>query len=254
MSDAMIIPGSTGGQSKLGRFIDHNETYGPHVLENFFSRLNSVATLVDLGAGSGRDLRIAKKFFPSAKTIAIENHPEYVKKLTDIDQVFPVNLERDMLPFQDESIDLILANQVLEHTKEIFWIFHEVTRSLKLGGHFIIGVPNIASFHNRLLLLLGHQPTQHKLYSAHVRPFSKQDTINFTEVCFPGGYELVQFAGSQFYPLPKSLARAAAKLAPGMAFSIFFLFKKVKPYTTQFLDHPVKAQLETNFFLGGRSA
>ena len=38
------------------------------------------------------------------------------------------NIERDDLPLADGQADLIIANQVLEHTKEIFWIFHEVSR------------------------------------------------------------------------------------------------------------------------------
>lgn len=244
------IPGSTGGQSILGRLIDHTETYGPHIIRSFLSSLTDVQTVVDIGAGPGRDLKIARDIFPTAKTIAIENYPEYISKLQGIDEVFPANIERDSLPFGDESMDVMMANQVLEHTKEIFWIFHEVTRSLKVGGHLIIGVPNVASLHNRLLLLLGYQPTQHKLYSAHVRPFSKKDTVTFTQVCFPGGYELVKFAGSQFYPLPKPLTRMACRLAPTMAFSIFFMFRKIKPYHREFLEHPIKAQLETPFFLG----
>lgn len=251
MTDSKAIPGSTGGQSKFAFMIDHSETYGSHVIEAFLSHLKSIETIADLGAGPGRDLAIAKSLFPQAQTIAIESYPAYIQKLTNVDQVFPTNIERDRLPFVDESIDVIMANQVLEHTKEIFWIFHEVTRSLKVGGHFIIGVPNIASLHNRLLLLLGGHPTQHKAYSAHVRPFSKHDTVAFTEVCFPGGYKLIKFAGSQFYPFPKTIARIAAKYAPAMAFSIFFMFQKVRDYSEQFLEHPVKANLETPFYLGG---
>ncbi len=250
MADSRAIPGATGGQSRLAMFIDHSETYGPHVIQSFLQSLNPIETIADLGAGPGRDLHIARDIFPQVKTIAIENHPESIKKLTEIDEVYPINIERDRLPFANESIDVIMANQVLEHTKEIFWIFHEVTRSLKVGGHFIMGVPNVASFHNRLLLLLGRQPTQHKLYSAHVRPFSKHDTIAFTNICFPGGYELVQFAGSQFYPLPKKLARIASRFAPSLSFSIFFMFRKLKSYHKEFIEHPVKAQLETPFFLG----
>jgi SAM-dependent methyltransferase len=196
-------------------------------------------------------LQIAKEIFPAAKKIAIENYPENVAALRGkADQILPLNLERDPLPFAAESLDVIMANQLLEHTKEIFWIAHEVTRCLKVGGYFIMGVPNIASFHNRLLLLLGQHPTQHKLYSAHVRPFSKRDTVKFMDICFAGGYELLSFAGSQFYPLPAGLSRLACRLLPGMAFSIFFLFRKLKPYKTEFLDHPLNANLETPFYLG----
>lgn len=248
------LPGMTGGQSILGRLIDHNETYGPHLIRAFLQHIahsQTVNTIADIGAGSGRDLQIAQTVFPHAKKIAIESYPENIALLREkVDQVVPVNIENESLPFVAESLDIVIANQVLEHTKEIFWIMHEITRCLKVGGHFIMGVPNVASLHNRLLLLFGQHPTQHKLYSAHVRPFSKSDTKKFMAICFPDGYALEKFAGSQFYPFPAWLTRILCPLLPGMAFSIFFLFRKLKPYHTEFLDHPVKAKLETPFFLG----
>ena len=54
----------------------------------------------------------------------------------------------------------MIANQILEHTKEVFWIWHEIARVLAPQGQLILGVPNLASAHNRLLLLLGRQPTR----------------------------------------------------------------------------------------------
>ena len=118
----------------------------------------------------------------------MEGGTEYAYALAGkADEIHVANIERDDLPLADGQADLIIANQVLEHTKEIFWIFHEVTRSLRTGGHFLFGVPNICSLHNRFLLLVGRQPTQHKVCSAHVRPFSKGDTLAFLSACFPGG-------------------------------------------------------------------
>jgi SAM-dependent methyltransferase len=253
MQDVQFTPlfGSKGGQHPLAGLIDHSETYGPHIIDRFIRSLRDVKIAADLGAGSGRDLGIVKRAYPAATTIAIEAGHTYADALrSKIDRVEVLNIERDQLPFADESVDLIMANQVLEHTKEVFWIFHEVSRSLEVGGHFLFGVPNIASFHNRLLLLLGRQPTQHKLCSAHVRPFSKGDTMTFLNVCFPGGYELAAFAGAQFYPFPPKLARIFSGLFPQSAFSIFFLIRKTKPYAGEFVTYPVQAALETNFWLG----
>ncbi|KAA6344752.1 hypothetical protein EZS27_007641 [termite gut metagenome] len=94
-------------------------------------------------------------------------------------EVIDINLEKDVLPFADESVDLIIANQVMEHCKEIFWINSEIFRCLRPGGHLFLGVPNVLSLHNRLLGMFGFHPTQHKSLSAHVRPFSKRDIIQF---------------------------------------------------------------------------
>jgi len=102
------------------------------------------------------------------------------------------------------------------------------------------------------LLAMGKQPTQHKLCSAHVRPFSKKDTLAFLNACFPGGYELEKFRGSQFYPPPPGrLVRLLADTFPTLAFTIFFLIRKTREYENEFATYPARAQLETNFWTGG---
>lgn len=243
--------GSTGGSHWLARWTDQRETYGPHVIESLVSGLSNLRVVLDLGAGSGRDLGIVRKVHPSATLIAVEGGNEYAQALSGkADKIYVANIERDRLPVLDGQADLIIANQVLEHTKEIFWIFHEISRSLKLGGHFLFGVPNICSLHNRFLLLVGKQPTQHKVCSAHVRPFSKNDTLTFLNACFPGGYKLATFRGAQFYPFPRRLARFFADKLPTFAFTIFFLIQKTKEYCGEFATYPARAHLETNFWTG----
>jgi SAM-dependent methyltransferase len=243
--------GSSGGSHPLAKFTDQRETYGPKVVEELVASLQTLNLVVDLGAGSGRDLEIVHHLHPRAKLVAIEAGQEYAKALNGkADRICVANIERDPLPLADREADLIIANQILEHTKEIFWIFHQVARSLKVGGHFLFGVPNICSLHNRFLLIIGKQPTQHKLCSAHVRPFSKQDTIAFLDACFPAGFRMVKFRGAQFYPFPGKLARALANAFPTFAFTIFFLIQKVREYEGEFASYPARALLETNFWTG----
>jgi hypothetical protein len=115
----------------------------------------------------------------------------------------------------------------------------------------MIGVPNLASLHNRLLLAVGRQPTSIQSNSAHIRGYTRSDFVNLLR-CFSEGYKLQSWAGSNFYPLPRILARHASRIFPSMAWGIFMLFKKSRPYAKEFLDYPVSAQLETNFFLGPR--
>jgi SAM-dependent methyltransferase len=243
--------GSTGGSHRLARFTDQRETYGPLVVEQLVRDLANLKVVVDLGAGSGRDLEIVRRLHPQAKLIAVEGGTEYAHALMGkADEIHVANIERDDLPLADGQADLIIANQVLEHTKEIFWIFHEVSRSLKIGGHFLFGVPNICSLHNRFLLLFGRQPTQHKVCSAHVRPFSKGDTLGFLNACFPDGYRLAKFRGAQFYPFPARFSRLLANAFPTFAFTIFFLIRKIAEYHDEFATYPARAQLETNFWTG----
>ncbi len=248
---AKALFGSAGGSHALAKFTDQRETYGPHVVEQLVRNLSDLRVVVDLGAGSGRDLEIVRRLHPQAKLIAVEGGTEYAQSLAGkADEIHVANIERDNLPLTDGQADLIIANQVLEHTKEIFWIFHEVSRSLKVGGHFLFGVPNICSLHNRFLLLVGRQPTQHKVCSAHVRPFSKGDTLAFLNACFPRGYQLTDFRGAQFYPFPARLSRLLAGVFPTFAFTIFFKIRKMAEYHGEFATYPARAQLETNFWTG----
>ncbi|MDR1489859.1 MAG: class I SAM-dependent methyltransferase [Desulfovibrio sp.] len=235
-------------KSKLLKFVDHNETYGLCVIKGYLERISSVESAVDLGAGIGRDLGFIKTKFPDASLYAVECMHDNITSLENKGiKTYPINIEAGILPFQDESIDLFICNQILEHTKELFFILHEITRSLKIGGILIVGVPNVASLHNRIGLLFGKHPTQAKACSAHIRCFSKNDFLLFLQECFPKGYSLNSFDGSQFYPFPRFLSRPLARLFPSMAFSIFFLLQKTKEYKSSFLEYPIKASLETNF-------
>ena len=231
--------------------IDRTLNYGRHHIYNFLLDAMPYSSVLDIGAGGGNDLALANKVAPDAKSVAIEAYAPYVEKLALRGiQVHSLNIEKDHFPFTDKSIDVVIANQVLEHTKELFWIFHEISRVLPVGGKLLIGVPNLASLHNRLLLLIGRQPTPIKNASAHVRGYTKNDIIQFLSLCFPGGYKLISFGGSNFYPFPSLFARPLARLLPNMAWGIFLMFEKQKSYSQQFLDYPCLTSLETNFYLG----
>jgi SAM-dependent methyltransferase len=231
--------------------IDRSLNYGREHIESFLESSAPYASVLDLGAGSGADLLLARKKAPEARLLALEGLPANLERLVALGVEAKLHeLERDRFPYPDQSIDVVMANQVLEHTKEIFWIVHEVSRTLRVGGRFIVGIPNLAALHNRVLLGLGRQPSPIKTLSAHVRGFTRGDFLDFLDGCFPQGYRLVDFRGANFYPFPPLLARPLARIFPTLAWGIFFLLEKTKPYSREFLDAPMREQLETPFFLG----
>jgi len=231
--------------------IDRNLNYGRHLIERFLKNSKPFIKVLDLGAGKGNDLLIAKKIVPGCKLNAVENYKPYVIQLIENDiEVHSLNIENEKLPFEDNSFDVVIMNQIMEHVKEVFWILHEVSRIVKLNGFFIVGVPNLASLHNRFLLSLGKQPTSIKNNSAHVRGYTFSDFKNLLNSGFPNGWELCDFGGSNFYPFPPPIAKTLAKLFPYMAWGIFMHWKKTKKYENGYLNYPINKHLETNFYLG----
>jgi len=232
--------------------IDRELSFGRHIIEKFIRNSQHIDHVLDLGAGHGNDLHVARSLNKNVELSAIECYPDYAKELKEKGiNVYGIDLEKDKLPFEDESVDVIIMNQVMEHVKEVFWILHEISRVLKIGGNFIVGVPNLASFHNRLLLLVGEQPSSLKNYSCHVRGYTKGDLLKLIDAGFEDGYSLKEFGGSNFYPFPPFIAKPFANLFPSMAWGIFFRFEKVEPYENDgFITFPIKEQLQTNFYVG----
>jgi SAM-dependent methyltransferase len=234
----------------MNEMIDRSLNYGRHHIRSFLKKASSADLIVDLGAGVGDDLLSARKIWPRAKLKAVENWAPNIESLEKSGiSVLPLDIERDRLPFDDESVDVFIANQVLEHAKEVYWIFHEVSRTLKRGGIFIIGVPNLAALHNRVLLAIGRQPSPIKTASAHVRGYTRLDIEEFLEI-FTEGYCTEAFGGSNFYPFPPVIARKLAAIFPNLAWGIFLMLRKKKTYQSEFLKFPLDKHLETSFYLG----
>ena len=123
--------------------LDPRLNYGREIVSRYLSSVAPFNTALDLGAGEGKDLEAARSACPTVRALAVEGYPPYAEQLESLGfEVHRIDLEHDRLPFGDNSIDVIMTNQVLEHIKEVFWIFHEISRILGIRGHLIIGVPN----------------------------------------------------------------------------------------------------------------
>jgi SAM-dependent methyltransferase len=70
-------------------------------------------------------------------------------RVTDLDESWPVT---------ESSIDVVHANQVIEHVARLDHFVQETKRVLKPGGTAVVCTENLASWHNIGALLLGWQP------------------------------------------------------------------------------------------------
>ena len=85
------------------------------------------------------------------------------------------DLNRDRFPFDDGQFDLIFAGEVIEHLVDTDGFLDEIYRCCKPGGNLLLTTPNLASFENRVRLLLGMYPkwlNYNLTESGHVRGYT----------------------------------------------------------------------------------
>lgn len=206
--------------------------------------------VLDVGMGSAQDLRSVAAALDGRPLmlLGVESHAPSVQAARELGiEVHALDIERQRLPFEDARIDVVIANQVLEHTKELFWIFSEVARVLKPGGAFVAGVPNLASLHSRVMLLMGMQPSPVEVLGPHVRGFTRGGFARFARA---GGFFSVRAVrGANFYPFPPLLARPLARALPTFAVSLFFLCVRTEKEGS-FLQVLDERAFETPYFRG----
>jgi SAM-dependent methyltransferase len=161
--------------------------------------------------------------------------------------VHALDAERSRFPFEGRFFDVVLANPVLEHTKEIFWIASEVSRVLKPGGAFVVGVPNLASLHSRAMLLLGLQPSPIEVLGPHVRGYTKGGLSRFLTA--GGFFDLLEVRGANFYPFPPAVAKPLSRVFPTLSVSLFFRCRRTDKEGV-FLDVLREHSFETEYFRG----
>jgi SAM-dependent methyltransferase len=121
----------------------------------FYDRINSVLerdfVVLDLGCGRGsatedpipwrRRLQVFKG--RCARVIGADVDP--VGESNPLLDEFRL-IEAGKLPMEDESVDLCIADAVLEHVADVDSFFSECARVLKVGGYLFIRTPNAFNY------------------------------------------------------------------------------------------------------------
>jgi methionine biosynthesis protein MetW len=115
------------------------------------------AKILEIGCGNGKfSKQIGDKIGGEVYGIEISRKQAAEARRNGINMV--VGDIDQGLPFRDESFDLVISNQVIEHVNNTDNFVIECHRVLKNGGICIASTPNLASFHNIFSLMLGYQP------------------------------------------------------------------------------------------------
>jgi methionine biosynthesis protein MetW len=112
--------------------------------------------VLDIGCGDGSFIA---KFKKHCETFGVDISKSAVKMAKEAGiNAYEADVSSQKLPFQDEYFDIIYMGDVIEHLTNPDFAINEVHRVLKSNGFLVLSTPNLASWINRLLLLLGMQP------------------------------------------------------------------------------------------------
>jgi SAM-dependent methyltransferase len=114
------------------------------------------------------------------------------------------DLDSTPYPLEDESFDLALMTEVLEHLREYpLQALAEVRRILRPGGLLVLTTPNAASLQNRLRLVFGksvHTPLGDWMFGLpHARHAREYTATELRQLVIRAGLEVVHFDARHFY-------------------------------------------------------
>ena len=135
------------------------------------------------------------------------------------------------LPFEEDSFDAVVANQVLEHLHNTDLFITEIYRVLRPGGYAVVSTPNLAAWHNIACLFLGWVPFSVSLLQragvgnplfpkseGHVEHYPEHYRIptyrGLKEMLLHYGFRKEKMIGTGYYPLTIPIARLASRLNP----------------------------------------
>jgi SAM-dependent methyltransferase len=127
--------------------------------------------VLDLGC---RDGALTQAYLPGNEVVGVDADREALAAASGLGiETHWADLDQP-LGFADESFDVVVAGELLEHLRDPHALVGEIRRVLRPGGTFVASVPNAYRLKGRLRFLFGRppesDPTHLQMFSAgHVR-------------------------------------------------------------------------------------
>ena len=148
-----------------------------YLTERFFTQLGC---LLDVGAGRGNALvGFVRNGFD------VKGVDKNITPLSDMD-IRECDLEKDILPFNDNSFDWVYSKSVIEHISNTHHFIQEIYRVLKPDGAVVCLTPDWGTDYK----IFWDDPT-------HVKPFTRRGLQKAFEL-----EDFIDIECEQFYQLP----------------------------------------------------
>ena len=145
----------------------------------------NVDRLFEVGCGAGDTLAFLKESGRCNWAGGIELFHDVAEKARDkVDFILEGSIEKAELPFERNSIDVILCLDVLEHLVDPWVVVSQLHTLLKPGGVLICSIPNVRNYRVVIpLLFLGRwRYTAYGILDrTHLRFFTKESAISLVE-------------------------------------------------------------------------
>lgn len=132
---------------RLGRYAALAETIAGYINEAGGNK-NENILLLDAGSGSGRVLRYLEShnITDQIEFHAIDNDPKRIQSLYSSESYHKITCcdLTDKLQYDDNTFDIVICEQVLEHITDARSVLNELSRVLNPGGLLIVGVPTFS--------------------------------------------------------------------------------------------------------------
>lgn len=115
--------------------------------------------LLDIGCANGSITLLLKEALKAEEVFGVELSLQGVEEARQRGiKAYQLDLDKEKLLFPDNFFDAVFAGEVIEHLFNPDHLLEEIHRVLKTNGFAVITTPNLAAWHNRIVILLGCQP------------------------------------------------------------------------------------------------
>jgi|TARA_R110000824_G_scaffold89208_1_gene218939 SAM-dependent methyltransferase len=154
--------------------------YPAKFCHELFSKYDSNSKILDVGCGNG-------DFTTELQLMGFDVHGIDMVEASPLGERFvKVDLQKDIYPFPDDSLDIVFSKSVIEHLRDPDHMVDEVYRILKPSGVFICMTPSWKHSYKE----------QFYIDHTHVTPFTRH---SLETICELSGFEP---QCSYFYQLP----------------------------------------------------
>jgi methionine biosynthesis protein MetW len=115
--------------------------------------------LLDIGCGDGVHTRVIRDYIGAEQAVGLDISAARLRFGQRQGLAVVVgDLDQGLTSMRDSSFDVIHCGEVIEHLFNPDSLLRGIARLLKPGGYAVLSTPNLASWRNRIALMLGWQP------------------------------------------------------------------------------------------------